>query len=425
MRALTSIALAFALAWAAGACSPPEEPRGLAQTAPTCGGFAQSGDCKACAESACCGEAKECRADPACAASYDCLAACASNDQRCRGACAKGSSAALSAMVSCMSRACGAKCGASCGDTGLLLPTFVQRGPACEACVTTKACAAATSCASDSRCVDAATCRLSCNALDGGCLERCAALSPQGDLAETTRLACGAECEVGRQASCAGSVAWPHVAPGTTSVHVVLGVSGAGSPKPIEGADVRACGKVDVDCASPLAPPATTGANGEAAFDLPVTDVIGGFNGFFRITAPSYMPTLAFYNPPASSSMTLPTIPILRDLEFVGATGALGVTADPQRGHLIAILQDCELSYATGATVTISSADGASTVGYFQGGFPTKEAKATDGGGIAGGFNLPVGSVTVTAVLGGKTLGAAQAFIQKQTITQVAVVPSP
>lgn len=425
MRVTKPVALAFALVSTMGACSPPEEPKGLEKPAPSCGSFALTGDCKACSEAACCDVAKACRADSVCSASYDCLSACPPSDQACRGACVKGSSAALGAMVSCMSQSCGAKCGATCGDTGLLLPSFIGRSSACATCVTSKACATATSCAGDVACVGASTCRLGCNALDAACLEKCAAAAPQGDLAKAARAACGAECDVGKQVACVGNVAWPRVQAGTTSVHVVLGVSGAGSPKPVVGAEVRACGKVDLDCASPVAPAATTDAAGLATFDLPVTEVLGGFNGLFRVTAPEYMPTLAFYNPPIAGSMTLPTIPILRSLEFIGAAGALGITPNAERGHLIAVIQDCELSYMPGATVTISSADAGSTVGYFQGGFPTKEALATDGAGLAGGFNLPVGSVTVSAVLGGKVVGSAQALIQKQTITQISVVPTP
>lgn len=425
MRPSSPIALAVALAGTLVACSPPEEPRGKQQAAASCGELAQTGECKACTEASCCAPAAACRADAICSASYDCLSACAPSDQGCRGACAKGSSAALAAMVSCMSSSCGGKCGATCGDTGLLLPSFVSRSAACAACVTSKACAAATSCASDPACVDASVCRLACNTLDSGCLERCAARTSLGDLAASARISCGAECGVGQQVGCVGNVAWPRVQPGTTSVKVVLGVSGAGSPKPIAGADVLACGKVDLDCATPVAPPAKTDSAGKVSFELPVVDVIGGFNGLFRITAPGYMPTLGFINPPIAGSMTLPTIPILRDVEFTGAAAVLGVKPDPERGHMIAIILDCELSNVRGATIKISSADTGSLVGYFQGGFPAKEATVTDGGGIAGGFNLPVGSAVVSAELDGKTIASGQAFIQKQAITQISVVPSP
>ncbi|MCC6647809.1 MAG: hypothetical protein IT374_19860 [Polyangiaceae bacterium] len=425
MRASPTLALLLALSAAPGACSPPEEPKGRPPSGATCGGFALPEACAACTASACCEQAAACRADQACAATYDCLAACPAGDQGCRGACGKGASAALSAMVACEAVGCAGKCGDTCGDSGLLLPTLVGRSSACAACLGSKACAITTTCASDSKCVDAATCALSCNPLDRGCLERCAARSTTGDLAAAARLACGAECDVGKQVACNGHVAWPRVLPGTTSVHVVLAVSGAANNKPVPGAEVRACGKVDVGCASPLAPPATTDARGVAEFDLSVTEVVGGFNGLFKITAAGYTPTLGFYNPPVASSMTLPPMPILRDIEFAAATAALGVSADPKRGHLIAILQDCELSYVSGATITISSADAGSTVGYFQAGFPTKDATATDGAGIAGGFNLPTGLVTVNAALDGKPIGSGQAFIEAQTITQVAVVPSP
>lgn len=332
----------------------------------------------------------------------------------------------MSKMTACLSTACASKCGASCGDVGLLLPSLMTRSAACAACVTSKACTTATTCASDAACVSAATCKLGCNSLDAACIEKCVgAGATASDLSKNVKSACGAECDVGKQVACNGNVAFPKVGPTVSTVHVVLPISGAGSPAPVVGAQVKACGKVDIDCSSPVAPAATTDAQGHATFDLPVTELLGGFNGLFLITAPGYVPTQAFYNPPLAGDQTLPTSPILRDIEFAGATSALGVTPDPERGHIILVIQDCELNAIPGATIEVSSADAKATLGYFQGGFPTQSAIATDGAGLAGAFNLPPGSVSATAILGGKPVGRGQALIKKGTITLLSVVPSP
>lgn len=417
----------------AAACGGPEEPKGSSGTSgqALCGGLPGATACTSCREKSCCKEAEACKADTTCSVQYACLAEkkCAAGDEACRAQCAKGASDALVAMEACEAKSCASDCQLTCGGAlGTSFGNLASRSASCASCLSAKACDLGTSCGESAGCLGALACTAKCNPLGPGCGQACIAKAGlASDPVVEAKKRCAGECGYGKQLGCLGSVTWPAPAPGVMSADVVIPIIGYSSQKGLPGVSAKACPKFDPTCGSPVAGPVTSDGAGLAKLTLPIQEIVGGFAGFIETSLDGYVPVLSFFYPPFSEPGTSQTIPLLKAAEFDAAAGLLMSTILPDRGHLIAVAIDCELTYAPGIHLEVDVGDDKSVKGHFASGFPKPDANATDATGLAGFFNLPEGKVNVkgTVLATGQTLGTSTALIRKGAISFVSVAPTP
>jgi hypothetical protein len=170
----------------------------------------------------------------------------------------------------------------------------------------------------------------------------------------------------------------------------------------IPGLDVSVCSLLDPDCARPLAS-GRTDATGTAVMRLQnAPDAFGlGLNGYFEVTSPdmSYVPNIVYWGYPLSEA-NAPS-PAgggpnwnVTPAEYQGLAAFLGVTLDPKRGTIVAVVVDCLLDNAPGVQVSLDVRDQA--IGEFYG-FNNPKATATDQTGLAIFTNVPAGTVHLTA----------------------------
>jgi hypothetical protein len=159
---------------------------------------------------------------------------------------------------------------------------------------------------------------------------------------------------------------------------------------PIDGAKTALCGKLDVECASPMAE-GRTSSQGTVHFNVsPLLD------GYVLITNEGYDPTMMFL-PPVLEAVNLGAYP-LTSIEAVSLLGQqLGQTLMAGTGRLLTISAGCDHQTASGVALTGEKL-GDSAVGFYAvGGLPSLSATATDSSGFAGFLNVEPGSITLNA----------------------------
>jgi hypothetical protein len=167
----------------------------------------------------------------------------------------------------------------------------------------------------------------------------------------------------------------------------------------VPGATVLGCNVFDPACASSVGS-ATTNDAGVAT--MPVT---GDFVGFFRLSAPSYLPAATYPGQllaDASGESITTAMLGINELQLLAA--ALGVTVDtaPDSGVGQAFFEayDCFDHRASGVTFTLlADAGSGSTQFYTLNGAPSTSATETDTLGAGGAVNVPVGALSVQATI--------------------------
>jgi hypothetical protein len=168
----------------------------------------------------------------------------------------------------------------------------------------------------------------------------------------------------------------------------------------LPGVAVRGCAVRDLDCRDGLTPVVTTNGMGAATFQLTQS-----FNGFFDMSRSDLVPA-SLYPGNFLTGQSIASFPAyeispseLRDLASSISSNPVGLDPNGTVGHALVTIYDCQDHQAPGVSVTYS-VSGAETVPfYFQDGLPSGKARETDGFGIAGTLNAPIGSLTVTATL--------------------------
>jgi hypothetical protein len=195
------------------------------------------------------------------------------------------------------------------------------------------------------------------------------------------------------------------------------------SEGPVTGVNVRACGKLNVACQSPVAT-ATTDANGIFTIKL-----ARGFDGYLELDGgANYLPGVSYFAPVYADRDSTGEEPYhlfaVGDLDVLLAV--IGKPIDATAGHIFAIATDCIEAPAAGVSLA-TSVRGPDTVGYyFKGTLPDPTTLATDGTGLGGFVNVPAGSVLVTARNAlGQLYAQRTVLVRAGSITYLQVVPSP
>ena len=352
----------------------------------------QSASCAACMDQNCCTEATACHADPACDPAFDCNTNCG-DDATCRARCITffTRSDSLIDVTACRESHCKTECGLSCGGFG-------YNAPGCSSCIKETCCSIAGECAKNGDCVKLDLCKVNC--LGGGtssCPTECEDLFPGGmdnhrDWRDCAENVCSDECTSGHNWSCLDArPAWfkPKSAGLMTFSVTIVDIL---TEKPFAGATVKACGKLDKDCAMPID---TQMTNADGRVSLTVSAGSVGFDGYVDMTGGNngegghngeIFPAIWYPSPNIVSAGWRGRV------QFVsyGSLGLLaaftGATIDPTRGHFAAAAQDCNFAAAGGVTFDADTKDDGTTVFYFIKGLPKTDAMQTDSQSGIGGY---------------------------------------
>jgi len=223
---------------------------------------------------------------------------------------------------------------------------------------------------------------------------------------------CAAPCGLGTNWTCIGAFD-PESPDGNTSAKVLRQYSRFGSGgTPIAGLDVRACNRLDVDCAKPQ-DTATTDENGEVTLEVawggshPGSQT-AGFDGYLELTSqliePSWLPTLRFGdgNPIVKDGGLQAIIGNGRDPKLLAlAKAAIGVDVDLTLSAVGVETHDCLGSAAPG--VRFEGETDQEPVRFYyvtdDGVGIDPSLKETSAQGLAFAFNLKGSQLTVRAHL--------------------------
>ena len=390
-----------------------------------------SAGCAACMDQKCCAQADACHSDSSCNLAHDCMLACG-GDGACRARCAVfyNRTDPLLDVIACRESQCASECGYACGGLGYSVP-------GCDTCVAGSCCAAASTCAKNSECLKLELCFNNCLPGSTSCPTDCQTVHPAGvaDYApwlNCTQNTCGTACETGHGWECLDTpVRWPKpMGLGTISFSVTI--VDLLSEKPYGNAHVKACGKLDLPCATPF-DQGRTDAAGLVALTVPAGSE--GFDGYLDITGgdngggSAIFPAIYYPVPPVISPGWRGRFQFVseQDLPLLGA--ATGATIDPARGHFAANASDCNFTGAGGVSFSVDSADSETKVFYFVNGIPNISAMQTDARSPIGGFvNLPPKLALVSALstaAGNKTMGTMTVNIRAGCFTTTSFPPIP
>lgn len=253
----------------------------------------------------------------------------------------------------------------------------------------------------------------------------------------------------------------PMMAPVAETAHVQVQVCDAlrGCGAPVAGLKARLCGKLDVDCVSPLQ---TDVEMVDGAFQLDVPTLGGGFAGYLEVTSatepctspsfgaagpllcslapgcnpqapdgacdvPLHARALLFFNPPVSSDLAEPAVlSLLSSSALPGIVRAAGAEYNPATGSLFLVGRGCDGAPAAGLRYGVADPLGQVTQMYMESGVLNRARDATDGTGIGAFTGLPPGFASVEAHdASGNRIGAVGVQVAPGAITYTTLVPSP
>lgn len=152
------------------------------------------------------------------------------------------------------------------------------------------------------------------------------------------------------------------------------------SGAPPEGLTARACRRLDVDCLAPVVSGVTLADDNALHLQVP-----RGFDGFVELTSPTSVPTMYFVNQP----MLVDRVESFRLLNPLGQQALatqVGVTLEPDLGHLLIRVFDCDGAPASG--VRLSNDRGGEPFSFVNG-LPNTGADVTTADGLGGFINVP------------------------------------
>ncbi len=437
MRAPVAVTTTLALAGATIAviaCEQVLSIDGAVSIAPgsACGLPVAAGACQSCVASSCCAEATACAAEQECSDFESCVLGCGP-DYVCRTQCnvthQPGPGKTVPTFDQCVATSCNQACGTQCGLTAS--PSSPDAAAACSECITGKVCSPVQACASSLECAIVERCVSGCRTVD--CHDTCLANDDAGlfTAVEVGLIgACLRQCQLGNLWTCVGGVSWPLAPAGVNTVDfsVVDSSTNAPVPDPV----VKACNKTDLDCASPVA--STTGSSmGLGTLDMPSHAAVGlGFGGYYDIDATAHgeMHWLVFASSPLTEAQASFMWTVLSQSNLATLLGSAGLMPMAGMGHVAVGAVDCLVSNASDVVVTATTGSGMDLSAqryYLAGGALSKIATATDLTGYAFFFNVPPGSVTVTATP--RALGRVSSTqiinVRASTVSSVVALPTP
>jgi hypothetical protein len=248
---------------------------------------------------------------------------------------------------------------------------------------------------------------------------------------------CADACQAGRNWQCLDTkISW--LKPKSAGdIRFSLSIADIISEKPFVGSTLKACHKLDQECASPY-DTQVTDADGFAAFTVPAGSV--GFDGYVDMTGGDngehgkngeIFPAIWYPSPNIVSAGWRGRVQFVSYSSLQSLALLTGATIDPSRGHFAAAAQDCNFAAAGGVTFDADTKDDKTTVFYFVGGVPRTGASQTDSNsGIGGYINLPGGRsslVTARVPVGDaiRTIGSVSYIIRAGTFTTTSIPPIP
>jgi hypothetical protein len=221
--------------------------------------------------------------------------------------------------------------------------------------------------------------------------------------------------------ACLGHVAWPSHGGSTATLSVrVVDVLSSGPPA---GLAVRACSKLDVPCAHPLAAKTSIDATG-----LVKAELASGFDGYLELTGTEITPALFFLTKPLFEDTVVPgVVPVVSPAGFENIAKAIGTSLDPASGHVYALASDCADTPASGVRFEIDKTATATAPYYMINNAPVGTASATDAAGSGGFLNVPEGFAKLTGFVSatGARVGESSVVVRKGTVSYPRVVPTP
>jgi len=240
--------------------------------------------------------------------------------------------------------------------------------------------------------------------------------------------AIGGNC-IGPDYECLGHVPAPPAPTATyfalTTVYMDVS-SGVGVPA--VGLTVKACAKTDATCATPVGT-GMTGPSGSALVEVPAGTA--GFDGYLDVTGPSgdggaILETLVFSSEPVLADGSGPTTNVTTAAALQQSVAALG-TLDPTRAQVLVLDDACRMTPAFGATIALSSADGATKLAYVG---PTGIAAGAssfpvNADALAYAVNVPGPTTTLTTTYGGQTVNTLDVVLRPNVLVTAYLTASP
>ncbi len=188
----------------------------------------------------------------------------------------------------------------------------------------------------------------------------------------------------------------PDAAPGPLHLKMFVNdVSTASSQNsfagnPIPGASVNACSTLDIACATPVGT-ATSDDAGIALMQVP-----SGFSGYYELRATGFTSAIAAHTPQLGDEYVQEG---MANVALIAAGGGLaGVTLDPNpMGTAIVSVLDCDQAPAVGMQVEVGAPGATETLVYLANSLPSASATETDTTGSAIIYNVPAGTLRLTA----------------------------
>ena len=268
-------------------------------TSTLCGLPYGTNTCASCVNTNCCSESTTCAADPVCSAYEGCLGQC-NGDPKCRSQCTidnpVGVATDVSALSACLAGKCGTACGLECGGVAGYI-SEPDAAVACQQCLTGSQCAQAEACASSDVCDAFVRGFLAFSTVDsievseqtqcansaawglefliGGLSTICgknpptldadASVSSTAGVFAQSYGSCTTPCAIGNYWACVDHVTWP--SPNSTTYTLGYTVTDYADSKPVAGALVQVCSRLDENCGNPIQC-GTTDADGRVIVDV-------------------------------------------------------------------------------------------------------------------------------------------------------------
>lgn len=197
------------------------------------------------------------------------------------------------------------------------------------------------------------------------------------------------------------------VAKSTKPVSIDFTLFDAVSSKPASGVDAALCGKLDLECSSPMS---TIKSDDMGAVQFNVAPL---FDGYVQLTADGYDPTIIFL-PPALEATSLGQFPLTTMIATTVLGSQLGKPLLPGTGRVLTTITGCDMQTAGGISLSGENMGDDAAGFYSISGFPSFSATSTDSSGFAGFVNVAPGSVTLNAALedGGERVGKVAIFVR-------------
>lgn len=204
-------------------------------------------------------------------------------------------------------------------------------------------------------------------------------------------------------AACGGSDTQMMMMIDGPTVPAMITVSGVASERSLSGTtpvkDLMVAAYSNTDTSTPVVT-ATTDASGKYTLVIPTMGK--PVDGFIKATKTNYLDTYLYAPAPMTADFANASLNELTQNEYDLLAGTLCAVTEGAGMGTVAV-EVIDTAQATVGGAMTMTAPASSKQCYDQGGFPNKSATMTDTDGVAIMFNVPPGSVMVSATKSGVT----------------------